>query len=233
MSKPIQNGAQQRPEEAADMDLFHETFSALRAPEGSIEEVIAMTEQKKTKKWGRTALIALAACAALIGSASAANAATGGELWADLSSFIQVNVFKSVAVTPEGDTVTMIDMTADIEERDGRTILVVPGEEVDITDALLEDGAYHYKKTDGGTVCQVDVTGTPEKWTMQAAVYDEGEEPTVILVTDSEDNRMAVTPDGEALNPGEEVEFTITTFGGTEDDASQSIKRGLFTIETE
>lgn len=215
------------------MDLFHETFSALRAPEGSIEEVIAMTEQKKTKKWGRTALIALAACAALIGSASAANAATGGEFWADLSNYIQVNVFKSVAVSPEGDAITLIDMTADIENRDGRAILVVPGDEVDITDALLEDGAYHYEKVDNGTVCQVDVTGTPEKWTMKVAVYDEGEEPAVILVTDSEDNRMAVTPNGEALEPGEEVEFTITTFDGTEDDASQGIKRGVFTIEEE
>lgn len=204
--------------------LYHETISALRPSEGKIEEVITMTEQKKIKSRGRAALIALAACAALIGSAGAANAVTGGEFWLNLENYIQVNVFKSVAVSPDGDTTALINMTTEIQQRDGRTILVVPGDEVDITDALIENGTYHYERTDGGTVCEVDVTGTPEHWTMHTAVYDEGEQPSVVSVTTSDNDEISVEgADGQPLEPGEEVEFSVSTFGepdGTCEDSS-------------
>lgn len=211
--------------------LYHETISALRPSEGKIEEVITMTEQKKIKSRGRAALIALAACAALIGSAGAANAVTGGELWLNLNEFIQVNVFKSVAVSPEGETFTMIDMTAEIEERDGRTILVVPGDEVDITDALTENGAYHYERADGGTVCEVDVTGTPEHWTMRTAVYDEGEQPSVVSVTTSDSDEITLEDaGGQPLEPGEEVEFSVSTYGDP-DGAADNTSTFVFTVE--
>ena len=200
-----------------DRKLYHDTFSALRASEDRIEEVISMTEQKKVHKKSRAALIALAACAALCVSAGAVNVATDGVIWEKLYSLVQVNAFKSEAQLENGEAATIYLADADIENRDGRAILVVSGEETDITDALNQEGKYHYERTDGGTVCTVDVTGTPERWSMDIATYDEGEEASMVFTKTSEDSdniRSSVTivggEDGTAECDGENGTWTWT-----------------------
>ncbi|MCI8539836.1 MAG: hypothetical protein HFF18_14470 [Oscillospiraceae bacterium] len=167
--------------------LYRETFSTLRASEHRIEEVISMTEQKKVHKKSRAALIALAACAALCVSASAANLATDGEFFEVISNMIQVNRFKQEGQLEDGTKATIYMADADLENRDGRAILIVAGEETDITDELSENGVYHYLKKDGGTICEVNVTGTPETWSMDVATYDEGEESPMFFTKTSED----------------------------------------------
>lgn len=190
-----------------DRKLYHDTFSALRAPEQRIEEVISMTEQKKVHKKSRAALIALAACAALCVTASAANLATDGQFFEVISNLVRVNSFKQEGQLEDGTKATIYMADADLENRDGRAILVVSGEETDITDELNENGAYHYLKNDGGTICQVDVTGSPEKWSMSISTYDEGDECPMVYVKTSED---------------EPFQSSVTIIGGENADAGLS-----------
>lgn len=198
-----------------DRKLYHDTFSALHASEQRIEEVISMTEQKKVHKKSRAALIALAACAALCVSASAANLATDGQFFEVLSNLVQVNAFKQEGQLEDGSKATVYLADADLENRDGRAILIVAGEETDITDELNENGVYHYLKNDGGTICQVDVTGTPEKWSMDVATYDEGDESPMFFTKTSEDGSIghSVTVVGgdldDAIDSGFTTEWTI------------------------
>ena len=147
-----------------------------------------MTEQKNVHKKSRAALVALAACAALCISAGAVNVATDGVIWEKLYNLVQINAFKSEAQLGGGETVTLYLADVDLKNRDGRAILVVSGEETDITDALNQEGKYHYERSDGGTVCTVDVTGTPEHWSMDIATYDEDGESSMVFTKTSEDD---------------------------------------------
>lgn len=191
--------------------LYHDTFSALRASEQRIEEVISMTEQKKVHKRSRAALIALAACAALCVSASAANLATDGQFFEALTNLVRVNAFKQEGVLEDGSRATIYLANADLENRDGRAILVVAGEETDITDELNQNGVYHYLKNDGGTICQVDVTGTAEKWSMDISTYEEGDENVMKFTKTSEDGdvRNGVTIVSE--DPDYTFDYGFTT----------------------
>ena len=145
--------------------LYHDTFSVLRASEQRIEEVISMTEQKKVHKKSRAALIALAACAALCVSASAANLATDGEFFEVISNMIQVNRFKQEGQLEDGSKATIYMADADLENRDGRAILMVDGKDVaDITDALARDQHYVYEDVAEGSKISVTVDGTIDEW---------------------------------------------------------------------
>ena len=198
-----------------DRKLYHDTFSALRASEDRIEEVISMTKQKNVHKKSRAALIALAACAALCISAGAVNVATDGVIWEKLYNLVQVNAFKSEAQLENGETATVYLADVDLEDRDGRAILVVSGEETDITDALDQEGKYHYERTDGGTVCTVDVTGTLEHWSMEIATYDEGEEAPTVFTKTSED--------------GDDFQSSVTVVGGEDGAAGFDVESGTWT----
>ena len=93
--------------------LFQDTFSALHASEKSIEEVLAMSEEKTTATRFRRPRRALLATAAVMVSlcvcAGAANAATDGALAQAIKLHIaqafQINDYKDVMETEEGTTI--------------------------------------------------------------------------------------------------------------------------------
>lgn len=200
-----------------DRKLFKETFSALRAPEEAISEVIDMTQNHDPKKHIRLprALGILAACLALMmGLAVTANAATGGELFDEiffsLQNMIRLNDYKQVVTAENGEEFTLFGTNVDLVRRDGRSILIVGEDETDITDALTREGACSYERTSGGTTCRVEVTGTPEDWTLRLSVFDQGEGPDLVIVRTSDRSGSSLeTADGEVI-------VTEYGFGGQE-----------------
>lgn len=150
-----------------DRKLFQETFSRLHASDEAKEEVLLMAMQQSTKRRGRlaakTAGIAAAAMMGLVATAGAINAATDGQLFTTLTA-VWSDGFKTVYQSESGDTFTGYQMRGDVEERDGRLFLLAGGQEIDITDALAEDGSYTYEVKEEGFSLLVEVTGSPERW---------------------------------------------------------------------
>ena len=73
-----------------------------------------------------------------------------------------------------------------LEDRDGRAILLLDGEETDITDALAQDGHYTFQQQSEGTVLDLTVTGSVQDWTLTCSVHGEGEEGPVYTYTGGE-----------------------------------------------
>ena len=100
-----------------------------------IEEMILMTENQKKKALRfpkRAALLAAALVAALCLTAAAAEVPAVQEFFA--------TVF--VTISTNGDLATGLTLpTVAVEEREGRSILIVNGEETDVTDALAKEGS--------------------------------------------------------------------------------------------
>lgn len=183
--------------------LYHELCRELRAPEEKIEEIIAMTEQnkKRSRRPFRAVLVAAAALAVMAVGVSAANSEAVQELIYQITYSVRVGDYRHDLTTKDGDKVTVFSMPeAAVENRDGRTVLVVDGEETDITDALRADGRYVYQREDEGSVLDIAVEGTPEQWTMELAVHAPGEEPMYSLTTSSQDG----APKLHDVNAGQE-----------------------------
>lgn len=72
-----------------DRDLYKRTFSRLKASPEKIQEVIDMTENRKTKRIARKMLVAVAVTALAVLTAMGANAATGGQLFARIVSYTE------------------------------------------------------------------------------------------------------------------------------------------------
>ena len=111
---------------------------------------------------------------------------------------------------------------ASVEDRDGRAILVIDGEDVaDITDELKSDGRYYYEDTtDAGTYLTVAVEGWVDDWTAAVSIGD-GEGPAYTFSGDSEGNGSAGAP----TVPVEETDgFTISS-------SAFSVKKGVFVTE--
>ena len=178
-----------------DRQVFQDTFSKLHASEERIQEVLSMSETMNTHPRGRrirrSALTAAAVAASLCVCAGAANAATGGAL-ADsiaycIGEMLPVNAYKMVAEDEEGSAVVVLGTDVDVAEKDGRVLLTVGGETVDITDGLAADGAYTYEDTDGGTTVRVTVypdEDHPGEWAYtltidDPAILEDGGETTV------------------------------------------------------
>lgn len=155
-------------------ELYRETFSALRPSEARVQEVMDMTNSKtRRRRLGRRTLGALAACAALCLMVVGANAATGGAVMEWVLSVVEMeDPFRAGATLEDGSGVDIILQRAWVEDRDGRAILVMPGEEVDITQALETDGVYHYQGTAEGWTLRAQVTGTAEDWTITLEAED-------------------------------------------------------------
>lgn len=104
-----------------------------------IEEMISMTEnqEKKAHRFPkRAALLAAALVAALAITASAAEIPAVKEFFTTM--FITISVKDNVSA---GLTIPSVA----VEEREGRTILVVDGQETDVTDALARNGEYRFE----------------------------------------------------------------------------------------
>ena len=81
---------------------------------------------------------------------------------------------------------------AAVEERDGRTILTVDGEELDITEELAREGRYVWYDEDQGAKVQVEVTldenGAPQA-VVSAALAEEdiGDASFSVIVESNEE----------------------------------------------
>ena len=58
---------------------------------------------------------------------------------------------------------------ATVENRDGRAILVVDGEETDVTDQLESTGRYTRTASSDGTQVDITVEGSAAEWTLTTA----------------------------------------------------------------
>ena len=162
-----------------DPRLYREACRELTAPEEKIEEIITMTEKTSRKHVRplRTALIAAAAVAMMVVSVAAAKPEEFQQFVFEIMSAVQVDDYRMDLTSKDGEEVTVFSIPeAEVQERDGRAILVLNGEdEVDITDALKETGKYTYQKGSGGSSLIADVEGTADNWTITLKVGGEGD----------------------------------------------------------
>ena len=152
---------------------YREVCRELRAPEKKIEEIIAMTEQRTHKRRFRALGTGLAVCAAaatMVVGVAAANPEAAQEFFAHITSVVTVGEFRRDLTTEEGEQVTVLELPqATVENRDGRAILVVDGEETDVTDQLKAAGSYTRELSFGGTQVTVTVEGSATEWMLTTA----------------------------------------------------------------
>lgn len=168
--------------------LYRETMEELRAPQEKLEEIIAMTEHKNKEKFSiRPMLAAALAVALLTVGAGAANLDSIQGFLYEVISMKEVDVFRTDLKTEGGD-ITLFDMTlVGVEAEDGRVILTVGDETLDITDELAENGQYVYDRTLEGTHVYVDVTGTPEDYEVLYSMdVPDSEGPVVRYTVDAD-----------------------------------------------
>ena len=123
-----------------------------------------------------------------------------------ISTAVQVGVFRQDITTEEGVDLTIYHMPeVSLEDRDGRAILLLDGEETDITDALAQDGHYTFQQQSEGTVLDLTVTGSVQDWTLTCSVHGEGEEGPVYTYTGGGADSSTVTVD-----TGDEVSGVVS-----------------------
>ena len=160
-----------------DKKLYCETFSRLRASEEAKKEVLQMKEKKRMRmpKILRGAAIAAAMTMALAVTAGAVNLATDGELFRQFT-IIWSEDNHYVAQDDQGNQVDITLMDGDlVTEEDGRLILHMNGENIDITEELEAEGVYacaydmevvHEDGSRETRTVSIQVTGSPENWTV-------------------------------------------------------------------
>ena len=153
-----------------DQKLYREACRELRAPEDKIEEIIAMTEKTNKKKIRplRTALIAAAAVAMMVVGVAAAAPEEFQAFFINIGDVVRVDRYRSDVTTKDGETFSMVESPeAKVENRDGRAILMVNGEDAaDITDALAQDQHYVFEDFTEDTRITITVDGTIDQWTL-------------------------------------------------------------------
>ena len=153
-----------------DPKQYYEVCRELRAPEDKIEEIITMTEKTNKKKLRplRTALICAAAMAMMVVSVAAADPEGFESFLINIGTVVRVDRYRSDVTTEDGETFSMVESPdAMVENREGKAILVVNGEDAaDITDALAQDQHYVFEDFTEDTRITITVDGTIEKWTL-------------------------------------------------------------------
>lgn len=182
-----------------DPRAYREACDRVTLDTGKIEEMITMTEnqEKRTpRRLARGALVAAAMAAALCVTAAAAELPAVKEFFA--------TVF--VTVSTKGDPALGLKLpNVAVEERDGRTVLVVDEEKIDVTEALTRKGEYLYEG-DGFEVA-VDKNGV-------AVVTSYGENGmTVTYSTQDTDARGGMVYKVDTEDPG-----TVDGQGGSHED---------------
>lgn len=144
-----------------DLNAYRKKCSELRLSEETLQEVLSMTEQIKqtnSRRPLRVGLIAAALCALLAISVSAANPQVLEGLVTTIRSSTTVGEYRENLVMEGGEQITALRFPeATVEERDGRTVLTVDGQEMDITDAMAQDGTYTWTYEDEGATVSVKV----------------------------------------------------------------------------
>ena len=162
-----------------DKRMYRETFSQLRASDQAKQEVLQkMQEMKQRKRMPRVlrgAALAAAMVMALAITAGAVNVATDGALFRQFT-IVWTSGDQYLARDDQGNAVSITLVDGDVvTEEDGRLILHVDGEDIDITEELETEGVYDYAydmevvREDGSRETRtvtIEVTGTPENWTV-------------------------------------------------------------------
>ena len=222
-----------------DPKLYREVCRELTAPEDKIEEVIAMTENMSNKKRCRplrAVLICAAAFAMMVVGVSAANPGMVADIAGRIAEIIQVDPYKIEMITEDGSQIITVYSApqATVENRDGRAILLINGEDVgDITDVLNAEGCYYYEGVAGDDRhLTVTVEGTAEEWTATVTIGDL-DDPDGPVTTYSSMNggrgfmsAPAVSIDIDDIEPNSSYEYE------TEDGVKITVKEGVF-IDTE
>ena len=190
-----------------DPQVYREACGKMTVPQDKLEEMIAMTktQQKKVRRPFRAALIAAAAVAMMAVGVGAANPEAVQELFVHIAAVVRVDEYRQEMVTSEGESITVLNNPeVNVENRDGQAVLTVDEEEVDITQALEEQGTYVYEKTTPqNTKLCVEVTGSAEKWEMTVSMEEEGKE-VASFTTNSEESALApgTMQDNYSVNEG-------------------------------
>lgn len=160
-----------------DRNLYCETFSRLRASKKAKREVLQMKKNssKRLPRVLRSAAIAAAMCMALAVTAGAVNIATDGELFRQFT-VIWSGEDSLVVLSDQGEQVEIsVVPEGQVTVEEGRMILHVQGEEIDITDEIADLGSYHYAydmtviHDDGSEEVRniaLEVRGSLEQWTL-------------------------------------------------------------------
>lgn len=193
-----------------DPQVYREVCGKMTVPQDKLEEMIVMTQtkEKKVRRPFRAALIAAAAVAMMVVGVGAANPEAVQELFVQIATVVRVDEYRQEMVTSEGESITVIDIPkVNVENRDGQAVLIVDEEELDITQALAEQGNYVYEKTTPqDTKLCVEVTGTPEQWEMTVSMEEEGKQAVFFTVNSEE---SALTPrmlqDNYSVNEGVDI----------------------------
>lgn len=142
-------------------DSYRNACRRLTLDRDKLEEMISVTEGKKKKPMGRACrvvLIAAALTAALAVTAVAAN----------FEEIQQLFLTYTITVSDDADLTTAAVLpTFRLEEREGKTFLVVGEEVVDVTAAVAGGEAYTYTAQDGSYAVTVQAGGQ-----LTATVYD-------------------------------------------------------------
>lgn len=193
-----------------DPKKYCEVCRELRAPEKKIEEIIAMTEHHTQKRRFRTLGAGLAVCAAaatMVVGVAAANPEAAQEFFAHITSVVTVGEFRRDLTTEDGERVTVLDLPqATVENRNGRAILVVDGEETDITEQLEAVGSYTREASSDGTQVTLTVEGSAAEWTLSTTV----ETADGVVYTFSADSKGSVRARSDGAEG--ETETSVTTF---------------------
>lgn len=190
-----------------DPQVYREACGKMTVPQDKLEEIIAMTEtkQKKVRRPFRAALIAAAAVAMMVVGVGAANPQAVQEFFLQIATVVRVDEYRQEMVTSEGESITVLSIPeTNVENRDGQAILIVDGEEVDITRALEEQGKYVYEKTTPqNTKLCVEVTGSAKQWEMTVSMEEEGKQ-VASFTTNSEEAVLApgTAQDNYSVNDG-------------------------------
>ena len=215
-----------------DPKLYREACRELTAPEDKIEEVIAMTEHTNKKKFRplRTALICAAAVAMMVVGVSAANPGMVEEFAGRISEVIQLNQYRMELTTEDGMTITVISAPqASLENRDGRAILVIDGEDAaDITDELNAEGRFYYESATEEGLLTVTVEGTVEDWTASVTIGDRNG-PIYTYSSNYEGKKILSTPSmfTEVLD-GTDVYVSVSAY---DSDALNDVEITTSTVE--
>ena len=219
-----------------DRRLYHEVCRELRAPEEKIEEILTMTKTNPPKKHHRpvrTILVAAAAVAMMAVGVSAANPQAVQDIFVQIATVVRVDEFRQEMTTTDGEQMTVLSLPKiQVENREGRAVLVIDEEQTDITDALAQDGSYVYEKaTQEGTKLTVTVKGSgAEDWTMEVSMYEDGEEVLSYSAKSGEDSlgvggSIDGMPEDWEVNVGEgEGNVSAAVVPGPEGSAAQDRK---------
>ena len=210
-----------------DPKSYREACGQLTLGAEKIEEMISMTENKKKFSFGHPArvMVLAAALTAALGISAFAASPAGQEFIES----VKMSVFVVVDSKEDGTfDITQVGIPdASISTRDGRTILTVDGEEMDITDQLEKDGEFVYasKQEDGSRYeLTVDSEGVA-----RVKVYDEnGDEQFTFDLLSGDNVTYGFVPTGEG--DCEVVTSTWTFTGDVEGGVTVTDKNSGTTV---